>query len=143
MSNKSIESFAEQIYPKGKSSEWHQALMDIGAQFCKANQATCEFCPLQEHCSSAFNVRIEKKKVGKTEPSHRGIPNRIWRGRIIEFLRNANEYRTDKYELLRGIFGESIDEKDQTWFEERISPALIKDHLIHYDSQTNIISISQ
>jgi A/G-specific adenine glycosylase len=143
MSNKSIESFAEQIYPKGKSSEWHQALMDIGAQFCRANQTRCELCPLQEHCSSAFNVRIEKKKVRRSEPSHRDIPNRMWRGRIIEFLRNANQYRSDKSELLHGILGESIDEKDRTWFEDRILPALIKDHLIHYDSQTNIISISQ
>jgi hypothetical protein len=98
---------------------------------------------LQEHCSSAFNVRIEKKKVRRSEPSHRDIPNRMWRGRIIEFLRNANQYRSDKSELLHGILGESIDEKDRTWFEERILPALIKDHLIHYDSQTTIISISQ
>jgi hypothetical protein len=81
--------------------------------------------------------------VRRAEPSHRNIPNRIWRGRIIEFLRNTNEYRSEKAELLRGILGESIDEKDQNWFEETISPALIKDRLIHYDSHTNIISISQ
>lgn len=143
ISIKSIESFAEQIYPKGKSSEWHQALMDIGAQFCKAHQALCELCPLQEHCASAFNVWIEKNKVRRNEPSHRNIPNRIWRGRIIEFLRNMNEYRSDISELLCGVLGVSIDDKDQIWFEEIIVPALKKDRLIHYDSYTNIISISQ
>ena len=108
MSIKSIESFAEQIYPQGKSSEW-----------------------------------IEKKKVKRNEPSHRNIPNRIWRGRIIEFLRNTNEYLSDSSDLLRGVLGVSIDDKDQTWFEETIVPALKKDRLIHYDSSTTVISISQ
>lgn len=91
----------------------------------------------------SFQCTDRKEKVRRNEPSHRNIPNRIWRGRVIEFLRNTNEYRSEIAELLRGILGESIDEKDQKWFEDTISPALIKDRLIHYDSHTNIISISQ
>jgi A/G-specific adenine glycosylase len=143
MTSASLERFAKEIFPRGKSSEWHQALMDIGAQFCKANNAICELCPLQEHCSSAFNVQYDQKKVKKSEPSHRDIPNRIWRGRTIEFLRNTINYQSDKTELLHGVLGKSIDSKDYSWFDNTIVPALLKDRMITYDTHTNIISISQ
>lgn len=140
---KKIQSFAEQVYPRGKSSEWHQALMDIGAQYCKANQALCEKCPLQSHCASAFNVKIEKKKKKKPEPSHRDIPNRIWRGKTIECLRNSDDFQCDKSRLLSSIIDFSIDANDHSWFDEIIMPALVKDRLIQYDANTNMISLAR
>jgi hypothetical protein len=88
-------------------------------------------------------VQYDQKKVKKSEPSHRDIPNRIWRGRTIEFLRNTINYQSDKTELLHGVLGKSIDSKDYSWFDNTIVPALLKDRMITYDTHTNIISISQ
>lgn len=139
---KKMKEFADTAYPKKKASEWHQALMDIGAQYCKAQQALCEQCPLQTHCASAFNVKIEKKKIQKAEPSHREIPNRIWRGKTIEYLRNSNDFQCEKTVLLRSIMNSSIEMKDQTWFDEIIMPALIKDRMIQYDLHTGTISLA-
>ena len=139
---KKMQSFAEQAYPKGKSSEWHQALMDIGSQYCKANQALCEKCPLQNHCESAFNVRFEKNKKKKPEPSHREIPNRIWRGKTIECLRKSDDFQCEKSRLLHSILDSSIYANDLAWFDEIIMPALIRDRLIEYDVKTNKISLA-
>lgn len=143
ISQKKMQEYADKAYPKKESSAWHQALMDIGAQYCKANQALCEHCPLQTHCGSAFNVKIEKKNTKKPEPSHRGIPNRMWRGKIIEYLRNSIDYQSEKSRLMYKILDSSIDLKDQVWFDEIIMPALIKDRLIQYDPQNTMISLAR
>ena len=143
ISHAMMQSFAEQVYPKGKSSEWHQALMDIGAQYCKANQANCEKCPIQNHCVSAFNVKFDKNKKKKPEPSHREVPNRIWRGKTIEYLRKSDDFQCQKKQLLSSIIDSSIDMNDHEWFDGIIMPALIKDRLIHYDSQTTMISLAR
>jgi A/G-specific adenine glycosylase len=137
-----LKEFAEQMVPMGKSSEWHQAMMDIGAQWCKANTAFCESCPLQKHCVSAFQVRIEKKSNKRIEPSHRDIPNRIWRGRTIEFLRNSRNYENTIAVVLNGIMGNGIDNSDISWFNMIVLPALTKDRLIKHDTQSDIISLA-
>jgi A/G-specific adenine glycosylase len=141
MSLHAIQQFADDIFPRGKSSEWHQALMDIGSQWCKARQAICESCPLQKHCASAFSVTIEKK-IKKAEPSHRDIPNRIWRGKTVEVLRKSTDYKCEKSALLNSIMGGKHNVKDEHWFDRIIIPALIKDRMINYDVHLQILSIS-
>jgi len=137
-----IMSFAEHAYPKGKASEWHQALMDIGATLCKANHAICNECPLHLHCKSAFQVQMQVKKKSRKEPSHRDVPNRIWRGKTIECLRNRPSYAESKELLLDAIIEDHINTQDIHWFDHIILPSLVKDSLIEYDMQTHIVSIA-
>ncbi|MEP7218711.1 MAG: A/G-specific adenine glycosylase [Bacteroidota bacterium] len=89
-----IERLAAAIVPSGDAYRWHQALMDFGATICTARRPVCARCPLSDICLSAFPRPIElfdARQGAKKEPELRGIPRRIWRGRIVEQLRGARE----------------------------------------------------
>jgi A/G-specific adenine glycosylase len=82
---------AEAVTPRGDSYRWHQALMDLGATICTARSPDCAICPLKVECLSAFPPDLElfsAATVFKPEPMLRGEPRRLWRGRIVEILRN-------------------------------------------------------
>ncbi|TAE24078.1 MAG: A/G-specific adenine glycosylase [Candidatus Kapaibacterium sp.] len=100
--------FAERIYPRGKASAWHQAVMDIGALFCTARAPKCSLCPLQGMCASAHQLR-EVERVKKQEPTFEGKPNRIWRGRIVQILRGveASEWYSGE-QLYNQLFSASL-----------------------------------
>ncbi|GAV19669.1 A/G-specific adenine glycosylase [Mariprofundus micogutta] len=40
---------------------WNQAMMELGATVCSAKSPSCEQCPVQHHCASAFHVDISKE----------------------------------------------------------------------------------
>jgi len=77
---------------------WHAALMDFGSMVCTKRSPTCDICPMAKNnlCASAFKVPTFQRDITKKqEPgrmtSGRHIPNRIFRGRIVEALRDAKE----------------------------------------------------
>jgi A/G-specific adenine glycosylase len=70
---------------------WHQALMDHGATICTARRPACDRCPLAASCLSAFPRSIALYgSNAPIEPTIAGTPRRIWRGRIVEYLRRAH-----------------------------------------------------
>lgn len=70
---------------------WNQALMELGALVCTARSPRCGSCPVSSVCRSAARLTQGAPAAPRRpEPSHRGIPRRIWRGRIIEVLRGLN-----------------------------------------------------
>ena len=72
-----IEEVALQLVPKGKSWEWHQALMDYGAE------------ESSKFPSKLRTGKIQRSKLKKkTKPFHQS--NRFYRGRIIDQLRQGN-----------------------------------------------------
>ncbi len=104
----SIQAFAEKIYPRGESSRWHQAVMDIGALFCTARAPKCMSCPLHEVCPSAGTMQ-EVRKVKPPEPSWEGTPNRIWRGCIVQILRGLEGDATiSSDEILQQLFAGEV-----------------------------------
>jgi A/G-specific adenine glycosylase len=84
---------ASHVLPRNAAA-WNQALMDLGATICKARNPACAICPVSRACtyrrSRAPNGRTVSIAVraGKPEPTHRGIPRRLWRGKIIQVLRD-------------------------------------------------------
>lgn len=96
MPERIIQPLAEAVIPKGEAYRWHQALMDLGATICTARQPSCNACPLHNQCLSSAPRRIALFCSGgiysprklKSEPTFRGEPRRIWRGRIVERLRS-------------------------------------------------------
>ena len=82
----------EATLPPRLSYEVNQGLMDIGATVCKAGKPTCPDCPLKTFCASYPRIlkmkALPKQKAPRRErvDAH-GIPNRIYRGRVIEALR--------------------------------------------------------
>ncbi|MES2766144.1 MAG: A/G-specific adenine glycosylase [Bacteroidota bacterium] len=121
-----VRKFAGEVYPKGKSSEWHQAVMDLGATICTARAPKCLICPMQNICPSAFQMK-EEKVLKRAEPSHRGLPNRIWRGKSVEILRGVKEISGE--ELLSKILKTTPNAEDSEWFQ-MIIKALEKDKII-------------
>ena len=83
-----IWALAEKTLPRRNAVEWNQAIMDLGALVCTARNPNCGLCPVNSLCASAFsnafNIKYSRKK--KAEPSFKGIPRRIYRGRILKAL---------------------------------------------------------
>lgn len=79
---------AETFLPGKHYFQWNQALMDFGALICSTRQPKCNECPVSKQCISAFSpVFLQKStKVKKKEPSWKGIPRRLYRGKVLKLL---------------------------------------------------------
>lgn len=111
-----LHEFALRVIPERRSSQWHHAVMDLGATICTARKPACNACPLSDLCPSAFVMQPGERKKS-IEPAFRGEPQRLWRGRIIEALRGIDAGCTTTVRALcTRVLGEhSSDERD--WFE--------------------------
>lgn len=123
---KEINEIADNIYPKGLSSEWHQAIMDIGALYCTARQPDCKNCPLRDFCKSV-GAMIEYTAPKRAEPSHNGIPRRIWRGKTVELLRNNHAMELENISL--SLFGAFATHEDSKWLYQ-VLQTLEKDGIV-------------
>ena len=124
---------AETLLPKGRAYDWNQALMDIGATICTAHQPRCEACPVAVMCLSRTGMtRSRNKKTGRREPSLAGIPNRMYRGRVVETLRRLRGDETSRGirvdDLSRTIHPRYAD-RNEAWLK-RLLDSLVKDGLI-------------
>lgn len=119
---------ASEVFPKGRSSDWHQACMDIAAQFCTARTACCLLCPVSASCCSACRL-ADAVPIHVQEPSFRGRPNRIWRGRIVELLRGLEPGQELSYADLKAILSLEDTADDTAWIGSLLS-ALERDGLI-------------
>jgi A/G-specific adenine glycosylase len=92
VSERSAWEIAEMLLPRGRSHDWTLALMDLGATICSARCPLCWECPISAKCKSAFTLdgKEAPQRKAKKEPSVDGIPIRLYRGRIVEVLRNVN-----------------------------------------------------
>jgi A/G-specific adenine glycosylase len=89
---------AEEILPRN-ASDWNQGLMDLGATICTRAKTRCESCPLKTRCSSKhleMQARTNKgtRSEKSSEPMYDGIPIRLWRGKIVEVLRDVPAERS-------------------------------------------------
>ncbi len=130
---------AGEVYPRGRSSDWHQACMDIAAQYCTARSPRCLFCPVAKACRSAFRL-AEAIPPRVSEPSHRGKPNRIWRGRIVELLRGLPPDATLGLVELRTQLFPTEEETDGPWLDH-ILAALERDGLVDRNETANSIKL--
>jgi A/G-specific adenine glycosylase len=48
-----LHALAEALVPRGRSSDWNQALMDLGATICTARVKHCLRCPVAPACASS------------------------------------------------------------------------------------------
>jgi A/G-specific adenine glycosylase len=93
-SDKKIWQLAAALLPDGKAYTWNQALMDFGSTMCTSRQPRCAECPVATLCKSRASMGRTSSPRSRREPSFNGIPNRIYRGRIIEVLRHRAAIRT-------------------------------------------------
>lgn len=113
---KTIQEVADRLVPKGKSWEWHQALMDYGA------------------------IELVRNTKDKSRKPRQGKPfretNRYFRGRIMDLLREKRY--TEKDLIFRMTDGYQKDEP----FIQAILQSLCKDGLI-FRSKAGIISLPE
>jgi A/G-specific adenine glycosylase len=121
---------AESLLPQRQSHDWNQALMDLGATVCTAAQPRCDLCPLVNLCPSAHQVRRSKPAATKSEPGRDGIPNRIYRGRTIQALRELKTQKAMTRSALASIIKPDFTSADGRWFDSLLR-GLEKDGLIH------------
>lgn len=119
-SEKVIQNTADQLVPKGKSWEWHQALMDYGAL---SNLKV-------HHPERILSLSKESRRVERkiTVPFHQS--NRYFRGRIMDLLR---EKSWDIDELVGNE--EKMHKRSKEFFIEIIQ-GLQKDGLVECSSTT-------
>ncbi len=122
------------ILPDRRAYDWNQALMDLGSSICTARAPACIRCPVRTVCASGGRMVRPPARKGLSEPSRRGIPNRVFRGRIIEAL------RTGRSGLTLGRLGRSITSdfgpKDMPWLTSLIH-ALQRDGLVRISRRRN------
>ena len=93
---KEIATFDAMILPRGHSSMWHQALMDLGATICAKRKPLCQECPISSQCRSAkgfMKLALEQRPtvfLGSTEKLFWGEPRRLWRGRVLKLVAKSN-----------------------------------------------------
>jgi A/G-specific adenine glycosylase len=96
---------ATDLLPRSDSAAFNQAMLDLGAQFCRA-APRCEVCPLAQHC--------KWRQEGGADPaprsaavSRRQLPfegsNRQLRGRVLNALHDGPRTRHQLGDTLRGV----------------------------------------
>jgi A/G-specific adenine glycosylase len=82
-----IWALASELVPRLRGYDWTQALMDLGATVCTARNPRCDACPVSAWCLSVRAMTDTPLRRPMQEPSLQGVPNRIYRGRIVDILR--------------------------------------------------------
>jgi A/G-specific adenine glycosylase len=110
---------AERILPDDAWT-WNQSVMELGSTICTAGKPGCSRCPVREYCPSVHleNARLPRAHAlqpRKPEPSYDGIPRRLWRGRMVEALRNAKAGRSMSLQDLGKAIKPDFNPRELVW----------------------------
>ena len=98
---KQIFQMADNLVPKGDSSSYNQALMDLGATLCTPRRPSCESCPLIDYCEAHGRGLQEQLPISvKSAP----IPHKEMTAGIVDRSCGTNTHCAETGErFLRGI----------------------------------------
>lgn len=135
---------AESILPPRNAYTWNQALMELGALICVSASPLCVRCPLRSVCPSAFTVHAVRRTPSTKERGRNGIPNRIYRGKIIEALRDLKGRHAISGDILQTRIKPRFTAGDRKWFDSLLS-GLERDGLIRVGTRAGrrIISFAE
>ncbi len=119
--------FAMNVIPARSASRWHHAVMDLGATICTARKPLCTSCPMADLCPSA-HVLEHAKRAKRAEPMFRGEPQRLWRGRFVNALREAPAGLPPSA-LVAAAGATRLANDEQAWFRALID-ALVRDGVV-------------
>ncbi len=122
-----LSQFALTVIPLRSASRWHHAVMDLGATICTARKPACTSCPMADLCPSAHAL-VPAQRAARTEPLFRGEPQRLWRGRFVNALRDAPGGLTPRALVAATVAGR-LTPDEQPWFASVIS-ALERDGVV-------------
>lgn len=110
---------ARKLIPQSTPSEWHHAVMDLGATICTSRSPKCSSCPLADVCPSA-GIMKTVARPRRREPMFRGEPRRLWRGRVVEHLRHIGQGGIAMSALAKGVLGAEATEDERAWLHALI-----------------------
>ena len=119
--------FAMNVIPARSASRWHHAVMDLGATICTARKPLCTLCPMADLCPSA-HVLEYAQRAKRAEPMFRGEPQRLWRGRFVNALREAPAGLTPSA-LVAAAGAIRLANEEHAWFRALID-ALVRDGVV-------------
>ena len=119
--------FAMNVIPARSASRWHHAVMDLGATICTARKPLCTSCPMADLCPSA-HVLEHAQRAKRAEPMFRGEPQRLWRGRFVNALRDAPAGLPPSA-LVAAAGATRLANDEQAWFRALID-ALVRDGVV-------------
>jgi A/G-specific adenine glycosylase len=105
LTGKEARVLVNELLPKSDTSQFNQAMLDLGAQFCKS-KPLCEKCPVAKSC--AWKVRGGKdpatKSAGVSKPqsAFKGSDRQV-RGQVLAQLRIAPASIARLRSLLNGV----------------------------------------
>jgi A/G-specific adenine glycosylase len=118
---------AELALPKGAAGEWNQALMDVGASFCRP-VPKCAACPARGVCRGRLLARPDRVRMLPQQPRFDGS-RRFFRGRIVAALASAPALSLlELGEQVKDGFGKT----DLPWLEDLLT-SLQRDGLVAVD----------
>ena len=130
-----VSALALAALPASSAAQWAQALMDVGARYCRA-KPQCASCPARSACAYARsgnkgNAQGRRPRPTPVKRARFAGSNRFYRGRVMRALciRGKLPVRALGREVKEG-FGVS----DLPWLRELLG-GLVRDGLIHIDGQ--------
>jgi A/G-specific adenine glycosylase len=122
-------SIAEQALPRRNAAAWSQALMDVGALYCRTTPK-CEVCPARRAC--AFAGREDVARAGARRAKQRDLARqrtararerfvgsrRYYRGRVVRALTRATSLR---FAVLGQQVKDGFATTDLPWLRELLS----------------------
>lgn len=127
---------AAAILPAQATDSWNQALMELGSLICTASSPLCKKCPWTHWCPKRIVPLQKKRDKKRKEPSLFGIPNRLYRGKIVQYLRHHQE--TSIEELLRIL---QLGTRHRQWLVTLLRK-MEQDGLVEMHSNNNSFLIS-
>jgi A/G-specific adenine glycosylase len=64
---------AQALVPRGRSADWNQALMDLGATVCTARAPRCATCPVAATCASCRERPARCRRAGSSARQRRPV----------------------------------------------------------------------
>ncbi len=99
--HKTLEALARQHLPPGRSADYNQALMDLGATICLPQNPRCEICPLEGFCLAKARNTVAIRPLA---PAGRAIPQRIQVSAIVRHEDQVLLTRRPAKGLLGGLW---------------------------------------
>ena len=93
-----LENFVKDIIPRGRASDFNQALMEVGALICIPSQPRCPLCPVKKFCSYRRAEDKRKKSIGKK------IRREVWIVALVEQEGRFLLHRKEGTGLLAGLW---------------------------------------
>lgn len=115
-----LDGVARTLIPCNAPSEWHHAVMDLGATICTSRSPQCSSCPMAALCPSA-GIMQPAMRTKRSEPMFRGEPRRLWRGRVVEHLRHIGPSGITESALAKVILGAEATDDERAWLRTLVT----------------------